>query len=201
MGSKSLATGHEGAGKWVSLSLWLAGEEQGEACCAGWGLQTGGQSGGEVKIRFFWQCGVFGYDCSCWHVISLFVASQEGTGAKVNDPALWKHRHQALQQSEWTQRIVRERLEEDLHFCWDKNPLVSLWGNTENIQHLQTTEWVKLQLHHLGVGEARKSKLKCRWWTHIFSQGLKVQWSHWLHWVQLHHSSEFTIWLTDFSVH
>lgn len=38
---------HEGVGKWVSLSLRLAVEEQGEAWCAGWGLQTGGQSGGE----------------------------------------------------------------------------------------------------------------------------------------------------------
>ena len=48
---------HKGVGKWVSLSLRLAGEEQGEACCAEWGLQTGGQSGGEVKSDFFGNMG------------------------------------------------------------------------------------------------------------------------------------------------
>lgn len=57
--------------------LWLAVTEQGEGCCAGWGLQTGGQSGGVVK-SFHWEYGLFGYDCCCWHVISLAVVTQGG---------------------------------------------------------------------------------------------------------------------------
>lgn len=44
-----------GEGQWVSLSLWLAGKEQGEAWCTGWGLQIGGQSQGEVKIRHIFE--------------------------------------------------------------------------------------------------------------------------------------------------
>lgn len=39
--------------KEASLLLWLAADKRGEAYCAGWGLQTGGQSGGEI-IALFW---------------------------------------------------------------------------------------------------------------------------------------------------
>lgn len=159
LASDSLAMRHEGEGKWVSQSLWLVGEEQGEAWCAGWGLQTGGQSGGEVQSDFLGEYGVFVYEWSCWHVISLAVVTQGGTGAKVNRPALWKHSHQALQPREWTQRIM-----------WETPKKIFISAGTENIgrsswirkmlkgQHLHATNWVELQLHHLIRGAKREKQ-------------------------------------------
>lgn len=93
-------------------------EQQGEALCAGWGLQTGGRSGG-VKSDFFLGIWAFGFHCSFWHVISpTLVTRGLGAGgvaeAKVNHPALWKHM-QKFTSWDSGHRGLWQRLTEDFH--------------------------------------------------------------------------------------
>lgn len=156
----SLVMRHEGVGRWVSLSLWLAGEEQGEAWCAGWGLQTGGQSGGEVRIRRFWEYGVFGYDCSCWHVISGAAVTQRGTGAKVNHPALWKDPHQALQLREWTQRIMWETQRRFSFLLGQKNIGESKWIQKKKAQKAAPARFELSQITATSPHQRGRSRKK-----------------------------------------
>lgn len=120
--------------------------------------------GGEVQSDFFWKCGVFGYNCSCWHVISLAMVTQEGSGAKVNHPALWKHTQQSLQLREWAQRITWHTQRPFSFLRGQKNKPVSLSESKQNVQraapacyesncsYITSLEWAKKEEANCSAG-------------------------------------------------
>lgn len=154
--------------------------EQGEAWCAGWGLQTGGQLGGEVKSDFFsgtWGVWIWlhlltrhitshGYPGGNWGQSQPFcTVKTQAPGSPAErtytQTILWKTKGKKIFISVETKNIVESK--------WIQKMLRG--------QHLHTMKWVTLQPHHLiRGGEAGKSKLQCRWWTqYCVSQRLKIQ--------------------------
>lgn len=169
----SLAVSCAGVGEWVSPGLWLAKEPAGRGLVYSLGTSGWGANQGEKKNqpRFLFLGGgylVFGYERSCWRVVSAALVSQGRTGAKVNYHAGKARTHTQTHTSGCLGKTVDtqdcKRYPKILYFLLEqklkeKKKHWSVRTSLLSEQHLRNAKWVDCScITSSGKGaEARSS--------------------------------------------